>query len=183
MRPGRQYGSISPPSHQRLAGHTFLLCIGLGCSDIARFDTGQHDAYCGTIVAAPFVREGFDRSIQAELHLNIAELNVAPGRLTTHRGSTRCEQGPLFRNALLRPPAKLESDALSLLEFGQGRELNFMSWVESECQGTFLAVVSLMHDDTVELRLLHSESDGGNEDRGRLGVFPLSRGRRGCDND
>lgn len=160
-----------------------VLAALCGCSNISRFDTGEHDAYCGTIVAAPFVRQGLDRSLQAELHLATASLHTDPGTLTTHRGSTRCNDEPLFQDARLRSPSKLESDPLSMLEFGQGRELNFMSWVDSKCDGTYLAVVSLMHDDTVELRLLRGQLDSSEREVGPLGVFPLTRGRRGCDND
>lgn len=151
-----------------------VLLVMNGCSDISRFDTGKHDAYCGTIVGASFVREGFQRTEQAELRLSTSELATAPGRLSTHRDADVCEGKSRFTNAPLRPPTKLESDALSQLEFGQGSELNFMSWVNSECKGTYLAVVSLMHDDSVELRLLQD---------GALGVFSLRRGKRGCDDD
>lgn len=164
-------------------GLTILVGTLCACNDISRFDTGDQDAYCGTIVAAPFVRQGFDRSVQAELSLSIANLHHAPGTLTTHRGTKRCEGEPLFYEAALRPPNKLESDPLSMLEFGQGRELNFMSWVDSACEGTYLAVISLMNDDSVELRLMRGQLDDEGQEVGPLGVFPLTRGRRGCDNE
>lgn len=151
---------------------TVALVVVCGCSDISRFDTGKDAAYCGNVVGASFVREGFQRAEQAELRLSTSELATAPGRLSTHRDNDVCDGKSRFTNAPLRPPTKLESDALSQLEFGQGSELNFLSWVTSECRGTYLAVVSLMHDDSVELRLLKD---------GELGVFSLRRGKRGCD--
>lgn len=141
---------------------------------MSRFDTGQNESYCGTIVGASFVREGFERTEQAELQISTADLATAPGKLSTHRDTEVCDGESRFKNATLTPPTKLESDPLSQLEFGQGSELNFMSWVNSTCKGTYLAVVSLMHDDSVELRLLQD---------GSLGVFSLRRGKRGCDDD
>jgi hypothetical protein len=150
------------------------LLVLSSCSDLSRFDTGKHDAYCGTIVGASFVREGFQRAEQAELQITTSELATAPGSLSTHRDEDVCDGESRFTDAKLRPPSKLESDPLSQLEFGQGSELNFMSWVTSTCKGTYLAVVSLMHDDSVELRLLQD---------GALGVFSLRRGRRGCGDD
>jgi hypothetical protein len=148
--------------------------LTFSCTDISRFDTGKRDAYCGTIVGASFVREGFERTEQAELRITTSELATEPGQLSTHRDTNVCDGESRFVNAPLRPPTKLESDALSQLEFGQGSELNFMSWVSSTCKGTYLAVISLMHDDSVELRLLQD---------GSLGVFSLRRGKRGCDDD
>ncbi len=157
--------------------------VGAGCSDVSRFDTGRDDAYCGTIVNATFVREGFSRLIQAELQIDTAALNTAPGRLTSHRDDAPCEGKAMFENAPLRPPIKLESDALSQLQFGDDRETNWMSWVQSSCDETYLAVVSLMHDSSVELRLLRSPSVPSDPETGALGVFILERNKRGCGND
>ena len=42
---------------------------------------------------------------------------------------------------------------LSALTFGEGHEHDFFAWVDSTCQGTMLAVVSLMKNNYVELRL------------------------------
>lgn len=165
--------ALSTPALRTL-GASLALLAALACSDLSRFDTGKNDAYCGTVVGASFVREGFERTEQAELRLSIADLATAPGRLSTHRDTAVCDGESRFTNAPLRPPTKLESDPLSQLEFGQGSELNFMSWVTSACTGTYLAVVSLMHDDSVELRLIQD---------GALGVFSLRRGKRGCNDD
>lgn len=163
------------------AGCVALVCGA--CSDVSRFDTGKDDAYCGTIVNATFVREGFTRLIQAELQIDTAALHTQPARLTSHRDDTPCDGSPLFDDAPLRPPIKLESDPLSQLQFGDDREVNWMSWVQSSCDETYLAVVSLMHDDSVELRLLRSPSVPTDPETGALGVFTLERNKRGCGND
>ncbi len=152
-----------PETARLLFPFALLVLVASGaCTDLSRFDTGKHDSYCGTVVGASFVREGFARTEQAELQLSTADLATTPGRLSTHRDTEVCDGESRFANADLRPPTKLESDPLSQLEFGQGSELNFMSWVTSTCKGTYLAVVSLMHDDSVELRLIQD---------GSLGVF------------
>lgn len=150
------------------------------CTDVSRFDTGSQDAYCGTIVDAPFVRQGFTRQLQAELQLDTGALNTTPGTLTSHRDDAPCDGEALFSKAPLLAPIKLESDPLSQLEFGDDRELNWMSWVRSNCNETYLAVVSLMHDNSVELRLLRSPTDASIPDTGAFGVFTLERSRRGC---
>jgi hypothetical protein len=164
-----------------------LWCVALlfsaACSDVSRFDTGKDDAYCGTVVNATFVREGFTRLIQAELQIDTAAINTQPGKLTSHRDDTPCDGKPLFDAAPLRPPIKLESDALSQLQFGDDREMNWMSWVQSSCEETYLAVVSLMHDNSVELRLLRSPTVPTDPETGVLGVFILDRNERGCGND
>lgn len=157
--------------------------LGVACTDVSRFDTGKDDAYCGTIVDATFVRQGFSRQIQAELQIDTRTLNTEPGKLTTHRDDEPCEGEPLFSNVPLQAPVKLESDPLSQLQFGDDRELNFMSWVAPTCGETFLAVVSLMQDNSVELRLLRSPANAADPDTGVLGVFTLERNKRGCGND
>lgn len=160
-----------------------LLAAVSACSDVSRFDTGQDAAYCGTIVGATFVRQGFSRQVQAELRVDTGALDTVPGRLTFHRDGEPCEGKAAFTNAALTHPTKLESDPLSQLEFGDDRELNFLSWVRSNCEETYLAVVSLMHDDSVELRLLRAPNSASAPETGALGVFPLERSSRGCGND
>jgi hypothetical protein len=69
---------------------------------------------------------------------------------------------------------ELFADPLSLLEFGAAREYNFLSWVDSPCLGRALAVVSLMHDDSVEVRLLRPGTVD-EPDSTEFGVFQLTR--------
>lgn len=164
------------------------LIVGLGatalaCTDVSRFDTGRDDAYCGTIVGATFVRHGFTRQIQAELHVDTRSLQSTPGTLTSHRDNAPCEGKPLFDDAPLTAPIKLEADALSQIEFGGDREMNWLSWVHSSCGDAYLAVVSLMHDDSVELRLLRPPGTPNAPESGALGVFALERSSKGCGND
>lgn len=135
-----------------------LLLCGGGCRDLDRFDTGPDEAYCGEVIAAPFTRAGFARRLRLELQLELSELHTVPGRISSDDAdSGPCQPRALFEQAPLRFPQKLEADALSTLQFGQSREHNFLSWVTSSCRGTYLAVVSLMHDGNVEVRLMKGD--------------------------
>jgi hypothetical protein len=166
----------------RLGALGLSLCVFSGCKAIDEFDTGTHDAYCGQVVGAPFVREGFDRQLKLQIKLHLATLNTLPGELTTDDSDIgRCAPLPLFDAAKLRAPNKLESDALSTLSFGDSSLLNFMSWVDSTCQGTYLAVVSLLQDKSVEVRLLRGELDPDGHEVGAFGIFKLKRSVGSCD--
>jgi hypothetical protein len=157
------------------------VCAFSGCKAIDEFDTGTHDAYCGQVVGAPFVREGFDRQLQLQIQLHLATLNTLPGEITTDDSDIGlCAPLPLFDAAKLRAPNKLESDALSTLSFGDSSLLNFMSWVDSTCQGTYLAVVSLLQDKSVEVRLLRGKLDPEGHEVGAFGIFKLKRAVGGC---
>ncbi len=136
-----------------------LLALGAsGCRDFDRFDTGADEAYCGEIIAAPFTRTGFARRLRLELQLDLSQVHSVPGRISSDDAdSGPCQPRALFERAPLRFPQKLDADALSTLQFGQSREHNFLSWVTSSCRGTFLAVVSLMHDGNVEVRLMKGD--------------------------
>lgn len=151
------------------------------CKTIDTFDTGTDDAYCGRITGAPFVREDFDRQLQLQLRLRIAGLNSVPGDLTTDDSDIGpCAPKALFSRAALRAPKKLESDDLSAFSFDDGSLTNFMAWVDSTCDGTYLAVVSLMQDNGVEVRLLRGALDSAGQETGPFGVFDLQRAVGGC---
>jgi hypothetical protein len=153
----------------------------LGCRTLDAFETSPDGAYCGKIVGASFVREGFDRELALEFKLDLPNLNSVPGTLTSADSDIGpCAPLPLFAAAPLRSPRKIESDALSTLSFGDSALHTFIAWVDSSCQGTFLAVVSLMQDRSVELRLLQGHLDAhGNED-GPFGLFRLTRSNTAC---
>ena len=95
-----------------------------------------------------------------------------------------CAPDPLFEAATLRAIEEAFHDPLSALQFGEGREHNFLTWVDSSCQGTMLAVVSLMKNDEVELRLLKPAPlpppDAVPADRTGFAQFRLRRGQDDC---
>ncbi|MEO8183557.1 MAG: hypothetical protein ABI895_32390 [Deltaproteobacteria bacterium] len=157
----------------RLALLAGLLLAPQGCRDLDRFDTGASGAYCGQIIDSAFTRRGFDAGLGMRLTLDIDLLQQAPGTLSTN--DTKCAPQPLFDHAPLQVTPELFADPLSLLEFGATRDANFVAWVDSTCQGSALAVVSLMHTGDVEVRLLRRGDASGEATPGDFGVFQLKR--------
>ncbi|MEY2929499.1 MAG: hypothetical protein RL033_248 [Pseudomonadota bacterium] len=164
------------------------LCVlaALGCRDLDRFDTGESGAYCGKIVDGAFTRSGFNAGLGMRLTLDIDALQSAPGTLSTDdRETGPCAPQALLEGAPLRVTPALFADPLSLLEFGATRDHNFVAWVESACQGSMLAVVSLMHTGDTEVRLLRPGTPSGadtsgtdtlrTDTPGNFGVFQLRR--------
>lgn len=147
-----------------------------GCRDLERFDTGESGAYCGTIIDSDFTRAGFAPGLGLRLTLDIDALDVAPGTLSTNDTAGPCSPLPEFDSAPLRVTPEMFADPLSLLEFGATREHNFMAWVDPTCQGSAMAVVSLMHTGQVEVRLLRRGSSApGAATPDEFGVFQLDR--------
>lgn len=165
-------------------------CLLAGCRDIDRFDTEEGAAYCGSMVAAPFVHDGFVSdetgrpNLRLHLELDTDSLTEFPGLVTTDDASGLCSPRPILENSPLRAIAEVQNDPLSLLEFGDGREYNFLAWVDSTCQGTLLAVISLMKNDDVEVRLLKPKAAPATAataaDRPGFIVFQLKRRDEGC---
>jgi len=152
--------------------------FGSACADLERFDTTDGSAYCGQIIDGRFVREGFQRQLGLELELDMARLQSVPGEITTFDDQNGpCQPEPLFSHARLRVPQAMLADQLSTLELDETREHNFIAWVQSNCQGAMLAVVSLMKSGDVEVRLLAAPV--GTEPEGSFGVFHLTR-RSSC---
>ena len=164
----------------------------LGCRDLSRFDTEGSEAYCGSMVRSPVFQEGFvpegePPALGLKFQLDTERLGTVPGVLTTDdadRGLCRDLGRPLIDQAPLRAIEEVSHDPLSLIEFGDGREHNFFGWVDSTCQGTMLAVVSLMSDDGVEVRLLKPAAlttpNAPPERTPGFAVFPLTRRSSGC---
>jgi hypothetical protein len=169
----------------------------LGCRNVDRFDTEGGAAYCGEMIN--FGENGFVRgepNLAMQLELDTDSLTVQPGvittsdRLITRADGTVASEGgvctplPLFDAAALRAIPEIMGDQLSLLEFGDGREYNFFAWVDSTCLGTVVAVVSLMKNDTVEIRLLKPRPAAPDnapvgEQPGFI-LFRLNRGEKPC---
>jgi hypothetical protein len=166
-----------------VAGFALAVASGLGCRNLERFDTGASGAYCGRIIDSDFTRAGFARGLGLRLTLDIDALDVAPGTLTTDDTAppAPCSPLPEFDNAPLLVTPALFADPLSQLEFGGTRDYNFMAWVDSTCQGSALAVVSLMHTGQVEVRLLRrgtgavGDTSAGDTAAEQFGVFQLER--------
>ena len=179
-----------PPRRIEIAA--LCACAALGCRDLSRFDTEDNEAYCGSMVSSPAFQEGFvpagtPPSLNLRLTLDTDALETTPGTLTTDdadRGLCSADGRPLIDQAPLRAIEKVQRDPLSLLEFGDGREHNFLGWVDSTCQGTMLAVVSLMSDGKVEVRLLKPAPlpapEAEPERAPGFALFPLELRQQGC---
>ena len=140
----------------------------LSCSDLEGFTSKPGQAYCGRIglpvFQSGFVEEGQPATLELALTLDMNQLPTDATKAPTEPGilSSNDLQGicgtfdapqPLFQNAPLRSIQELQHDVLSALTFGEGHDHDFFAWVDSTCQGTMLAVVSLMKNNYVELRL------------------------------
>lgn len=162
----------------------------LGCQDVDRFDTEDGAAYCGSMISAPEFNEaltpaGVPSRLRLRLELDTDALTTRPGTLTSDdTEGGLCSPASLFDQAPLRAIPEMFHDPLSSFEFGDGREHNFFAWVDSTCQGTVLAVVSLMQNDDVEVRLLKPAADPAEgatpAERPGFGVFILKRRNSGC---
>jgi hypothetical protein len=181
----------------------FVLGLSLGtlsCRDLSRFDThGELDAYCGELVSGPsfndgFLPDGVPKVLKAKLTLETSALSTysdnkatQPGRLWTNdadSGLCAAIGKPLFRNSPLRGIPQVDHDSLATMSFGEGHDEDFFAWTDSTCQGTMLAVVSLLRKGDVELRLFKPArlpaTDAPAEERPGFAMFYLQRQKKGC---
>jgi hypothetical protein len=130
-----------------------------GCHNLDNFDTKDGYAYCGSIPASPtfqkgFVPDGQPPTLELALTMNTSKLTGQPGILSSNdAGNGLCGDQPLFQDAPIRAIPEVDQDAISTLTFGEGHQHDFFVWVDSTCLGTMLAVVSLIKNNQVELRL------------------------------
>ncbi len=150
-----------------------------GCRTLDRFDTTGDDAYCGSIVSAQFVRQGYPPDMRLRLELDMSAWATNPGTITTDdTASSPCTDQPRFENAVMRASDEVQNDLLSTLDFGTGRDENLVVWIESTCEGPVLGVLSLMKNDSVEIRLL-KPPPAGDASPG-FALFQLERRSGDC---
>src|SRR5262245_33858261 len=128
-----------------------LLVFASGCRSLDRFRLESNQTYCGSMVSAPVFQEGLlplpsatsPPTLKLRLDLNVDGLTSRPGPLTTDDATTDhvglCAPAPLFDRAPLRAIPEVMHDAISSMQFGDGRDLNFFAWADSTCQGTMLS--------------------------------------------
>lgn len=180
-----------------------LLAAALGsasCKNLDRFDTQGAAAYCGDLVSGPSFHDGFvaanvePPSIRLKLTLDTSQLNsltdnkmTQVGRLWTNdreQGLCSKDGEALFQSSPLRTIPQVYHDSLSTLTFGEGHDEDFFAWTDSTCQGTMLAVVSLLRSGDIEVRLFKPAplpADGGPETRPGFALFYLKRQKNGCE--
>ncbi len=133
----------------------------LGCQDVDRFALDEGETYCGSLVSAPVFHEGIlpegvPPALRLRLDLDVDHLTTRPGPLTTDdisRGLCSQEGKPLFDRAELRTISEVLHDPISTATFGSGNDQNFFAYVDSSCAATMLAIISLMADTGIEVRL------------------------------
>ncbi|HEV8547480.1 MAG TPA: hypothetical protein VGQ57_00605 [Polyangiaceae bacterium] len=165
--------------------------LAASCRSLERFDADKPAAYCGGVVGAAnfssgFIPSGSPPNLELRLQLDTSSLTDRPGSLSSNdAGRGVCDKLPLFDEAPLRAIPELLHDALSQMEFGDGHEADFFAWVDSTCKGTMLAVVSLLHNGAVEVRLLKPGPDlppmtTDAADLSGFALFYTTKNEKGC---
>ncbi|MEI9950180.1 MAG: hypothetical protein WDO74_14690 [Pseudomonadota bacterium] len=140
---------------------TLCAAFALSCTSLDGFNSKPGEAYCGPIGLAlfheGFVKEDSPSDLVVALTMNTSKLSSVPGLLSSKdpQGICGTADAPqvLFLDAPVRAIPEVDHDVLSALTFGEGHDHDFFAWVDSTCQGTMLAVVSLMKNNYIELRL------------------------------
>ncbi len=169
------------------------LLSSFGCKSVERFDTGSNGAFCGELVGGTgpdglsdaLIPDGSTIKLKLALTLNSQRLADYPGLLTSNDASDGlCAGQPLFYKATLRTIQPALRDAVASVQITPDHNQDIFTWVDSSCQGTFLIILSLMDNGTVELRLFKpwKEADAGApaNSRAGFGVFSLTRSDSGC---
>jgi hypothetical protein len=180
-----------------------VLLMTLSCRSLDRFDTNGSAAFCGQLVSAPAFQDGFlpelkqgepKLQLTMKLTLNTSQLSTFSDDKATQVGaltSNDAERGlcapggqALFESSPVRGISQVDHDTLSTLTFGEGHDEDFFAWTDSTCQGTMLALVSLLRKGDVELRLFKPAAlpppMAGPEQRPGFGLFYLKRDEKGC---
>lgn len=164
-----------------------LCCVS--CKSVDRFDTGPNGAFCGEMISGGtsdgLIPDGSAIDLKLALTLSSQQLKDYPGRLTSNDVTGGlCEGTRLFDDAKIRTVQKALLDSIATVQITPDHEQDLFTWVDSSCQGTFLAILSLMYDGTTEIRLFKPmhEADAGApaSQRDGFGVFSLTRSDTGC---
>jgi len=160
-----------------------LLCSS--CQNLSGFVTGPGQAYCGQIALASAYRSGFSPRVQLRLQFDSSKIDTSesPGSLSTIDDDGTGSPERMLLDVPLRPIPPLGNDALSELEFGDGRQRNLIYAVSpsSPDAESMLAFVSLRTDDAIEVRLVRGGLEAvadATVPAGRrplFGVFVLDR--------
>lgn len=171
----RQRGAPAGSPGAWLCAGALAWAVGVfvGCEPNGGFEPPPPEGLCGAIVANPAIRDGFPEALEVNLRLRLDTLDSLPATLRSLEDPLLgpCAPRPLFEDAPIRVNRALSADSLSGLEFGPQRLINIVGSVQPSCGPAMLAVVSLMANDNVELRLL---SPRENQPLG-FGLFVLAR--------
>jgi hypothetical protein len=146
-----------------------LLVVAAACSDEDAFTTSPGECFRGGIIGADFVRTGFDAEVRALLTVDVRNLTNAigeAGRLwTTDR---------LFEAAPVNQMRQVSNDTISLFQFPGGRIRNYLAHARAADGTPATIVISLMENDSVELRIIRPPSGDSSGPPALFGVFRLA---------
>jgi hypothetical protein len=157
----------------RLAAALLTIAAGalaVSCIDLDSFDTDPGECYSGKIVAADFVRQGFDEEVALSLTIDagaLADGRGDAGRVWTDDG--------LFDGAAVAQMSQLVNDSLSELQFPGGRIRNYLAHATATDGGPAMVVVSLMENERVEVRVMRPPVADVPEMTPLFGIFQLTR--------
>ena len=128
---------------------TLLLLALVACNDVTSY-SNNGDHYEGQVVQGAYVRAGIEADIRMYLTFDGANFQTSPGSITT--------EGGMFHGSVLRPIPQSWNDPISLMSFGESRVKTMVYAVTPTAsnQADVLAVVSLMKDQSIEVRLIRS---------------------------
>lgn len=147
----------------------WLLFALASCNDVTSY-SNNGDHWEGQIVQGAYLRSGLGADVTMFLTFDGAEFQGSPGAITTNDGH--------FHQSVLRPIPQAWHDSISLMDFGEGRVKSMMYAVapSGPNEADVLAVVSLMKDSTIEVRLIRGAPGGMTSgDSPLFGVFMLGR--------
>ena len=140
-----------------------------GCADEDAFTTSSGECFRGAIVGADIVRAGFDAEVRALLTIDVRRLaggTGEAGRLwTTDR---------LFEAAPVSQMQQISNDTISLFQFPGGRIRNYLAHARAGDGTPAMVVISLMENDSVELRIIRPPSGEAGGPPTLFGVFRLA---------
>lgn len=176
------------------------------CHGVDQFDTRNGEVYCGKLIGQRVISLGFEESgwigSESENTVEIANLRTGelfksdgvPAQVRSNDasfGPCASEQKPLFDRAQLRTIGQTLGDRLSAMQLGEDHDEDFVTFIDSTCSGSMVAILSLVQDGKVELRLLRPakatpKSDAEQplepnpEQTQRFGLFQLKKSKEGC---
>lgn len=181
------------------------LLTTLSCHGVDRFDTRSGEVYCGKLVGQRVISLGFEEpGWSGSANENTMELaNLRTGELFKGNGIAAevssndavfgpcaAEQKPLFDRSKLRTIGSTLGDRLSAMQLGEDHDEDFVTFLDSTCSGSMVAILSLIQDGKVELRLLRpakaatldaEQPTASSPDQvERFGLFQLTKTKEGC---
>jgi hypothetical protein len=170
-----------------LALAALLLGVVASCRSLDRFNTIKPAAYCGAIVGTPpfnvgFIQTGAPPNLELRLQIDTDSLTSLPGSLSSNDAANGfCKPAALFDEAPLRAIPEILHDQLSQADLGEGHQYTFFAWVDPTCENSMLAVVSLLTNGAVEVRLMRPGPDVPDASKGPgYALFYLQRSDTGC---